>query len=70
MLEAWSDGKTSKSAIFTCFGLDITNIARPIRKQLMQIAFLHFENIKARGEYGASIAKNYRNWLEEVNKEG
>ena len=57
-----------KLAIY--FGLDITNIARPIRKQLMQIAFLHFENIKARGEYGASIAKNYRNWLEEVNKEG
>ena len=57
-----------KLAIY--FGLDITNIARPVKKHLMQIAFLHFENIKARGEYGASIAKNYRSWLEEVNKEG
>lgn len=51
------------------FGLDISSVSRPIKKELMNIAFLHFENVKARGEYGASVAQNYRQWLDEVNKE-
>ena len=56
-----------KLAIY--FGLDINKMSNEINKALMNIAFLHFETVHARGEYGASIAKDYRSWLEDINKE-
>jgi len=55
-----------KLAIY--FGLDITTMSRPIKQELIQIAFLHFESVKARGEYGFLIAQDYRNWLEDINR--
>lgn len=54
-----------KLAIY--FGLDITDMSRPVRKELMDIAFLHFESVKARGKHGANISSNYRKWLDIVN---
>ena len=51
------------------FGLDVTKHTRKIKPSLMNVAFLHFESVKARGEVGAKMSQDYRNWLDQVNKE-
>lgn len=56
-----------KLAIY--FGLDLNKMTNDIDKTLLNIAFLQFESINARSEYGASVAQPYRSWLEDINKE-
>lgn len=51
------------------FGLDVTKHTKQIKPSLMNVAFLLFESIKARGEIGAKMSQDYRSWLDQVNKE-